>query len=178
MKTILAILLLTTSAFAQTWNLNSPNDTTNCVVSPGLYSEGWLDTLYGLPGAQGFWDMGQQGYIACKTDVPANVACVVTVQVTAWCDDGIYPAQEVSLSGTLIESTRTHNTGNGLGAWQTFTTTWQVLNAGETVVVVTQSNPFKSSVVDKIEVGYAVPRQPQPKAIELPKSPEDCEAAQ
>lgn len=63
MRLFLAILL-TLSAHAQEWNFSSPSDTNGCVVSPGAFSEGWIDTLYGMGTNQGLWDLGQLGYIA------------------------------------------------------------------------------------------------------------------
>jgi len=89
MRLFLAILL-TLSAHAQDWNFSSPSDTNGCVVSPGAFSEGWIDTLYGMGTNQGLWDLGQLGYIAASPSLPTNVATTVSVTVTAWCDESLY----------------------------------------------------------------------------------------
>lgn len=161
MRLFLAILL-TLSAHAQDWNFSSPSDTNGCVVSPGAFSEGWIDALYGMGTNQGLWDLGQVGYIAASPSLPTNVSAMVSVSVVAWCDESLYPAPQVLLEGgTLIESSRTYNTGR-LGAWQTFSSTWTVVADGKTLLFVTQTNPQKSSVIDRISVSYGVPRATTP----------------
>ena len=170
MRLFLAILL-TLSAHAQDWNFSSPSDTNGCVVSPGAFSEGWIDTLYGMGTNQGLWDLGQLGYIAVSPTLPTNLLASVSVTVVAWCDESLYPAPQVLLEGgTLIESSRTYNTGR-LGAWQTFSSTWTVVADGKTILLVTQTNPQKSTVIDRIEVSYGIPRPTPADDGKKPKKP-------
>lgn len=160
--------LLVSAAHAQDWQFNTPSDTNNCVVAPGAFSEGWVDTLYGMGTNQGVWDLGQQGYIAVMAVAPTNIAVTLSVDVVAWCDESLYPAPEVLIEkGQRLESSRTYYSG-GLGAWQTFSSVWTVVSGDQTLVVVTQTNPQKSSVVDRITVGYGVPR---PSDAKPPKKP-------
>jgi hypothetical protein len=178
MKPIIAILsafCILPSAIAQEWNFNSPTDTNNVVVSPGPYSVGWQSTLSGIGTNQGWWDLGQQGFIVATTDVPA-INAAVFVEVTTWIDGGIFPAPQITVAGTLLSLTIVTNSTGNLGSWQTISTVWQVNNA-QTVVAVSQPDPSKGCLVDRIAVSYAVPRQPpQPRAIALPKANEDFEA--
>lgn len=169
---ILLALFLALTASAQEWNFNTPSDTSSVVVTPGAFSEGWIDTMYGLGTNQGFWDLGQQGSIVATTSVPSNSYAIVEVAVTAWYDGGIYAAPEVYITkGELLESTRTYNSGR-LGAWQTFTTAWLVvLNPGDTKVTVGQSNPQKSTVVDSIKAQFSIPRGALPEVPKKVKSP-------
>jgi hypothetical protein len=122
-------------------------------VQVGSGGVGWVESLEGLPGATGFWDLGQAGQmrIVLATEVigPAEIA----LSHTQWSDGVLFTDLLVSVpNATPLSSSLVAAVANssGLGQWQIKDSVWSV-PAGSSVTEAFIDAPF-SGVVDSVSV--------------------------
>ncbi len=129
-------------------------------ITPGQFSEGWLEGNPVFGDASGIWDLGKSGVITLADSsglVPVNQSLTLSVQVVQWIDGGIYNNHAtVSVQGGTAISTNTtipsepHASG-GLGGWILVEISWTVA-AGTPVNAITINGAATGSVIDSVSV--------------------------
>ncbi len=131
-------------------------------VTPGLFAEGWLNQLTGLPGANGVWDLGNNGNIALNNSAgltgATDHARNITVRVVQYHDSGgMYDqATVVSVPGATLESTTTSTlaSAGNFGDWVVQESRWKASanTAVNTILVQGATAAKKGSVIDQVSV--------------------------
>lgn len=140
--------------------------TSHATVSPGLFAEGWVGQLTGLPGANGVWDLGNSGTITLNN--PAGIAGPnaqernITVKVVQYHDSGGFydQATVVSVPGATLLSNNTYTVASGgnFGNWVAQETVWQAdaNSAVNTILITGATGAKKGSVIDQVVVQTSV----------------------
>jgi hypothetical protein len=122
-------------------------------VTVGTGGVGWQASLEGLPGATGFWDLGESGQIRLALANPVTGPAEITLRFTQWYDGVIFANLLVSVPNATRTSTLVNAlqaTATSIGGWQNMETTWSVA-AGSVVTEASILAPF-SGVVDSVSL--------------------------
>lgn len=164
---------------AETWQFNSgaspiaPESVANssnpgvAIVTPGPFGSGWIaqDNLFS--GANGVWDLGRNGTIACSglANLVGNPGQerVLTVKVKQYNDGAVYADRAtVSVPGAALQQRTVTTAGVGtIGEWIIEETRWKT-SAAATVDQVTIVSAYYGSLVDQVSVEAAVVAVPPP----------------
>jgi len=126
-------------------------------ITVGAGGVGWQASLEGLPGATGFWDLGQSGQLRVGLATPLTGPAEITMRFTQWYDGVLFANLIVAVPNAIRTSTQvtmTQTTTRSIGQWQNLESTWSV-GAGSTVTEALIQAPF-SGVVDSVSLTVPV----------------------